>query len=195
MPLWKLQTVGQERLDFLYDNSGTGRAIELGAGVAYCFRKFHGLISDLVRGAWVRFVRHLNMDILGEPADLNEFLFGSERATLTAVRPMLMEVQRGAYFYCGSALKLANTDVEHFISWARYPVDLGHNLVLADRACNGRKRNRLPATVHLAAWIERNERFGGQIRESLEERGFVAELAASNQIVYWAYPQAKQRTP
>ena len=41
MPLWKLQTVGQERLDFLYGNTGTSGSIDLKAGVAYCFRKFH----------------------------------------------------------------------------------------------------------------------------------------------------------
>jgi 5-methylcytosine-specific restriction endonuclease McrA len=144
MPLWKLQTIGQERLDFLYENVGKDKTIELRAGVAYCFRKFHGLISDLVRGAWVRFVRQQNMDILGETADLNEFLFGSERASLAAIRPVLMEVQSGSCFYCGSALKPANTDVDHFIAWARYPVDLGHNFVLADRVCNNKKRDRLP---------------------------------------------------
>jgi hypothetical protein len=30
---------------------GTGKTIELRAGVACCLRKFHALISDLVRGA------------------------------------------------------------------------------------------------------------------------------------------------
>jgi hypothetical protein len=191
MPLWKLQTVGQECLDFLYENSGLGRKIELRPGVAYCFRKFHGLISDLVRGAWVRFVRQQNMDVLGETADLNEFLFGSERASLSAVRPVLMEIQGGACFYCGSGLKPMNTEVDHFIAWARYPVDLGHNFVLADRACNGKKRDRLPAVFHLAAWTKRNERFGAQIRAGLKERGIVAELAASNQVAHWAYAQAE----
>jgi hypothetical protein len=52
MPLWKLQTVGQEKLDFLYNNDAQGRVIILRPGVAFCFRKFHALISDLVRGAW-----------------------------------------------------------------------------------------------------------------------------------------------
>ncbi len=37
MPLWKLQTIGQERIDFLYENGGGGRVIELRPGVAYCF--------------------------------------------------------------------------------------------------------------------------------------------------------------
>ena len=182
MPLWKLQTVGQERLDFLYENSGTGRSIELRAGVAYCFRKFHGLISDLVRGAWVRFVRQQNIDILGETADLNEFLFGGERAGLAAVRPVLMDIQHGACFYCGSALKPMNTDVDHFVAWARYPIDLGHNFVLADRACNNKKRDRLPACNHLAAWTERNARFGDQIGTALENRGIISDLPASHQV-------------
>src|SRR6516165_1165634 len=41
MPLWKLQTVGQESLDFLYANTGIGKIIILHPGVAYSFRKFH----------------------------------------------------------------------------------------------------------------------------------------------------------
>lgn len=53
MPLWKLQTIGRECVDFLYENTGTGRTIELRPGVAFCFRKFHALVADLVRGAWV----------------------------------------------------------------------------------------------------------------------------------------------
>lgn len=57
MPLWKLQTVGREKLDFLYHNVGSGDGIVLRPGVAYCFRAFYDLILDLVRGAWLRFVR------------------------------------------------------------------------------------------------------------------------------------------
>jgi hypothetical protein len=45
MPLWKLQTVGREQLDFLYENTGTGKTIELKPGVAVCFRKFHAQVS------------------------------------------------------------------------------------------------------------------------------------------------------
>jgi len=182
MPLWKLQTVGQQRLDFLYDNAGTGTTIELRAGVAYCMRKFHGLISDLVRGAWVRYVRRQNMDVLGETADLNEFLFGSERAGLAAVRPVLMEIQHGACFYCGLPLKPGSTDVDHFIAWSRYPLDLGHNFVLADNKCSGKKRDRMASYEHLAAWSERNLKYGEQIAAALEERGILSEMPASNRV-------------
>lgn len=41
MPLWKLQTVGDERLDFLYENLDRGNEVTLKPGVAYCFREFY----------------------------------------------------------------------------------------------------------------------------------------------------------
>jgi 5-methylcytosine-specific restriction endonuclease McrA len=57
----------------------------------------------------------------------------------------------------------AATHVDHFIAWARYPVDLDHNFVLADSRCNSQKRDRLPASDHLASWAERNAQFGAEI--------------------------------
>jgi hypothetical protein len=119
MPLWKLQTLGQERVDFLYENAGAGHVIELRPGVAYCFRKFHALISDQVRGAWLRYVRQQNLDVLGEAADLNDFLFGSERNNLALVRPVLMDLQRGRCFYCRAAITGTTAHVDHFIAWSR----------------------------------------------------------------------------
>ena len=174
MPLWKLQTVGRERLDFLYENADRGTTIELRSGVAFCLRKFHALIVDLVRGAWVRYVRQQNLDILGEAADLNSFLFGSERADLSTARPALMKIQRGQCFYCKAALTPASTHVDHFVPWARYPVDLGHNFVLADGRCNAQKGDRLPVYDNLAAWVERNAAYGDEIADALKEGGMVA---------------------
>jgi hypothetical protein len=102
-----------------------------------------------------------------------------------------MDIQSGRCFYCRSALTPANTHVDHFVAWARYPVDLGHNFVLADGKCNNQKRDRLPACEHLAAWVERNSGFGGQIADALKERGIIAELAASNRVAEWAYGQTE----
>lgn len=80
MPLWKLQTVGSERLDFLYDNLDcTTKTITLKPGVAFCFRAFYGLVRDLIQGAWVRFVQRLNANNLGNLTDLGTFLFDQER--------------------------------------------------------------------------------------------------------------------
>lgn len=194
MPLWKLQTVGRERLDFLYANTGDAGAVRLRPGVAYCFRKFHALISDLVRGAWLRYVRQQNLDVIGETADLNEFLFGSERNSLVVVRPILMDLQGGRCFYCRAGMTTGTAHVDHFVAWARYPTDLGHNFVLADARCNGKKRDRLPAYEHLAAWTERNAKYGSQLTDALQQRGVVAELAASNRVAEWAYAQTEAVT-
>jgi hypothetical protein len=79
----------------------------------------------------------------------------------------------------------------HFVAWARDPVDLTHNFVLADSKCNNQKRDRLPACDHLAAWAERNARYGGQLGDALERHGIVAELAASNRVAQWAYAQTE----
>jgi len=118
MPLWKLQTVGREHLDFLYANTGAGNTITLRPGIAFCFRKFHPLISDLVRGAWGRLVRQQNLEVLGETADLNEFLFGSERVALAVVRLVMLDIQRGRCFYCHAlarawALRMASQTINN----------------------------------------------------------------------------------
>jgi hypothetical protein len=191
MPLWKLQTIEQEQLDFLYANTGRGHTIELRTGVTYCFRKFHALISDLVHGAWLRYVRQQNLEILGETADLNEFLFGSERTNLVGIRPVMMDIQQGRCFYCRGGLTSATAHVDHFIAWSRYPTDLGHNFVLADSLCNNKKRDRLPACEHLARWTERNAKYGSQIADEMRERGVVAELTASQRVARWAYAQTE----
>ena len=54
--------------------------------------------ADLVRGAWVRYVRQHNLHVLGETSDLNELLFGSERASLPVERRVLIDIQRGRKF-------------------------------------------------------------------------------------------------
>jgi hypothetical protein len=100
MPLWKLQTVGEERLDFLYENRDRGNSITLKPGVAYCLRAFYELLRDLIQGAWVRFVQKLNANRLGNVTDLGTFLFGQERASLEVYRPILMDVQGGTCLYC-----------------------------------------------------------------------------------------------
>jgi hypothetical protein len=55
-------------------------SIELKPGVMFCMRRFHELITDFVRGAWLRYVRRFNGQVLGAPIDLDQFLFGAERA-------------------------------------------------------------------------------------------------------------------
>lgn len=190
-PLWKLQTVGKERLDFLYENLYRGNCITLKAGVAYCFRAFYELIRDFIEGAWLRFVQKLNTKKLGASVDLATFLFGQDRRKLDAYRPILQDIQRGACLYCGKAL-VGRTQVDHFVPWSRYPADIGHNLVLAHDSCNNAKSDFLAAENHLAAWVQRNRENDAELQERLSAAALPSDLLATVQIAKWVYRQAEK---
>ena len=191
MPLWKLQTVGDERLDFLYDNLDSGKTITLKPGAAYCLRAFYGLLRDLIQGAWVRFVQKLNSLRLGNITDLGTFLFGHECNALDSYRGPLMEVQGGDCFYCRKPLS-RQVEVDHFIPWSRYPTDLGHNFVLSHSQCNNSKSDHLAAEEHLAAWTERAKAHGDRLDELLTRAELPHDLPASIRIAQWAYEQTEK---
>jgi 5-methylcytosine-specific restriction endonuclease McrA len=191
MPLWKLQTVGEERLDFLYENLDRGSRIRLRRGVVYCLRAFYELLRDLIQGAWVRYVQKLNANKLGNVTDLGTFLFGQERASLELYRPILIDVQRGVCLYCQKQLP-KQTQVDHFIPWSRYAADLGHNFVLAHKHCNNAKSDYLAAEKHLAAWSERNRLHREELETRLREAALPSDWSASIQIARWVYQQTEK---
>jgi hypothetical protein len=191
MPLWKLQTVGEERLDFLYDNLDRGSQITLKPGVAFCFRSFYELVRDLIEGAWVRFIQRVNAPALGSATDLGTFLFGQERPNLDAYRPILIDVQKGSCLYCRKPLA-KQTQVDHFVPWSRYPADLGHNFVLAHDRCNAAKSDFLAAENHLAAWMGRNAAHRAELEERLTTAGLPCDAGATVQIARWSYEQTER---
>jgi 5-methylcytosine-specific restriction endonuclease McrA len=186
-----MQRIGDEILDFLYENRETGTrvdTIKLKPGVAFCFRRFHVLLTQMIRSAWLTHIRRLNSAALGTTADLEEFLFGSDRADLSSLRPMLADLQHGNCFYCNGSISRAG-EIDHFVPWSRYPVDLGHNFVLAHSTCNGSKGALLAAEDHLGRWFERNRSFGAQVSEACNRVKMTHDLNASQQITVWAYEQ------
>lgn len=190
MPLWKLQTVGGYKIDFLYENKQSGSNICLKAGIAYCLRKFHGVVRDLVQSAWVDHVRKSNSAAMGNVSDLHEFLFGSERSSLCELVPILEDVQNGQCFYCRKTLSRGNIHVDHFIPWSRYAIDLGHNFVLADTRCNSDKGARLASMHHFEHWLERNKNENTSLLEGFGQRGISYDLNTSLRVADWAYSQA-----
>ncbi len=144
MPLWKLQTVGSERDEFLYRQAEyADESIRLLPGVPQAFRALYGLVLDAVRGAWVRQITRIGANRMQlADADLATFLFGSERGSLEGFARVLREHQHGRCLYCRREIR-SGGDVDHFIAWSRYPVDLGHNLVLAHQRLQ-RQEARLP---------------------------------------------------
>lgn len=192
MPLWKLQTVGRQPLEFLYGRSAVRGHIEFKPGACFCLRKFHALVVDLVQAAWTRRVRKLNPDVLESAVDLDEFLFGSARGSLSSVQPLLNDLQEGRCFYCHREIMSRTAHVDHFIPWTLYPVDLGHNFVLAHQACNGSKADRLAAEDHLSLWVERNSSHGDLLARELTTRSVACDHGVTMQIARWAYGRAEQ---
>jgi len=187
MPLWKLQTLGGQVVDFLYPNAGTGHAITLRPGVAFCFRRFHGIVYRLAQDGWIRLIRERkqNAALLGEKIDLGAFLFGSGRADLSPYRPLLIELQKRRCFYCARDLK--TSEVDHFIPWARYSIDLGHNFVLACKGCNSSKGDLLAGLEFLEAWKRRNEDCAVTMREYFLNHSLPHDLPGTLGIADWAY--------
>ena len=80
--------------------------------------------------------------------------------------------------------------VDHFIPWSRYPVDLGHNCVLAHaRPCNAKKSDRIPAVEHLDSWVKRNGELGKTLAAEFDRHQIIHDLPTSFKVAKWAYSQ------
>lgn len=193
MPLWKLQLVGNERVDFLYEERLIDRGIILRPGVAACFRAQFGVVQALVQTAWLSFVQRLplNRPILGSMTDLADFLFGCERGGLRTIALGLLDLQGGKCFYCDGAIRDGGA-VDHFIPWSRYPLDLGHNFVLAHAGCNNDKRDMLAANGHLQRWVERNDGGTKTLTQVFDAARFPCDADASLSVAEWAYENAER---
>ena len=192
-PLGKLQTVGKEKLNFLYDDPVYRRdRISLKPGVAYCFRQFYPFITNMVQGAWIDQVRKFNTDILGETVDLRQFLFGTQRNSLERIKPILHEIQEGRCFYTGRNLNLSEAEVDHFIPWSRYPIDLGHNFVLTSGPTNRSKSNHIAAEKYLCKWTQFCLNNQSNLSEHFERIKVRYDLESSLKIAQWCYNQVHQ---
>ncbi len=192
-PLWKLQTLsGGDRLNFLYENKDlyAVKRIELRPGIAYCFRAFYDLITAMVKDRWEQWIRRHNLGLLEEATDLQEFLFGSERQGLSAYGEILAQVQGRHCFYTGRKLR-GDAAVDHFIPWSRYPVDLGHNFVLASSSANSQKADHLASEGHLESWLDFCLSNRKLLRESFDGKGLPHSLEVSLAVTEWSYARVE----
>jgi 5-methylcytosine-specific restriction endonuclease McrA len=193
MPLRRVQLVGDQVDEFLYRlDRFDGSHLQLEPGVAACLRTFHSFIVNMVRGAWIEQLTRIrsNQDLLGEQGDLSAFLFGQERQPLEEFRRILRTHQESRCFYCGRPVKGAGA-LDHFIPWARYPVDLGHNFVFTDARCNNAKRDHLAAREHLARWKLQNLDHATELDGLFEAYLLRSDSRRSRTIAIWAYEQAE----
>ncbi len=187
MPLWRLQVLRSEMLEFLYEKSPHRGRIRLKRGVAANLRRFHGIIVRLAQGEWLRFIQALpaNAPLLGPTSDLGQFLFGAERGALLKIAEPLAEAQSGLCLYCQRPVQAG--EIDHFVPWSRYPRDLAHNLVLAHARCNRAKSDLLAAETHLERWLRRNDDRGAAIADAAARVSIVVDLPATLGVARWAY--------
>lgn len=187
MPLWRLQVLRNETVEFLYSKSPSRGYIRMNRGVSANLRRFHGMIVRLAQSEWLRFIQDLpaNARLLGPTSDLGQFLFGSERAALMKIAEPLAEAQAGKCLYCQRPVRVG--EIDHFIPWSRYSRDLVHNLVLAHKECNRWKSDLLAAETHLERWMLRNDDHGDAIGEAGSRLNFVVDLPTAVSVARWAY--------
>jgi 5-methylcytosine-specific restriction endonuclease McrA len=122
-------------------------------GVGEYLPQLAGLLRPLIQRRWAAMVAQLNRL---EESQLEVFLFGADRTRTARIRTGLWELQERRCFYCDARLREpAHGHVDHFVPWSRYPDDSLHNLVVADKLCNGSKSSSLAATEHLVRWARR----------------------------------------
>lgn len=162
MPLPKLQRLGRHNeVRFIYatDPTRSDNLIRFVPGAGDHLVRLSGLLRPVIRRRWTLMVSDIN-GLAGDEAALDSalerHLFGGPRQDLTPVRERLRELQDGRCFYCAGSL--SNAQVDHFIPWARVPLDAIENLVLADARCNNNKSSSLAATDHVGAWAARLHR-------------------------------------
>ena len=82
--------------------------------------------------------------------------------------------------------------MDHFIPWSLYPVDLGHNFVLADEKCNGPKSDAPAGLGHLENWWRRGADHGPALGREFDLVGIVHDQVASSRVATWANGNAEQ---
>jgi hypothetical protein len=165
MPLPRLQRFGADEDRFIYEISWDDRVkrrearatdfqnvVRFKNGVGDHLVRLAGLLRPLLQRRWAADVAKMNKDLV-EDAGLEVFLFGTGRISLAKVMPHLRDLQDDRCFYCGDRVR--GPEVDHFIPWARVPLDAIENLVVADAKCNGHKRDHLAASNHVEAWAAR----------------------------------------
>ncbi|WP_368485677.1 S24 family peptidase [Pseudoalteromonas sp. SD03] len=191
-PLWRLQILAKQEECFLYPHTKNPKYITLNAGIASCFRRFYDLVTYLAKNAWLQKIQSIkhNQTLIGPQSQLHDFLFGFDRNALTKAKPVLVELQSNSCFYCQKPMK-NDVEVDHFIPFARYANDLGHNFVAAHRTCNNNKRDFLAAQQHRERWQKQNLVVNSQIISNELSAYFHCDADKSLAVSNWAYQVAQ----
>jgi HNH endonuclease len=210
MPVPRLQVLGRQEDRFLYQYnwprdvrqsavkdyqrgtaSGFDNRLLLRPRVAEHLVRLNGILRPLFHRAWAVMVARMNK--LPE-AELERFLFGSERTSLEAVRGPLRDLQNDRCFYCDGGIG-GRADVDHFIPWSRYPDNGLDNLVAAHPRCNNSKRDFLAAADHVERWVQRTHRRCDDLHALARDAGWPRDTGRTGAVAAAIYLRLPASTP
>ncbi len=186
-PVKYLQNINNQ---FLYEYPTSKSSLILKKNITYCFRRFSDYIIQYAKSGWADHIQKTkkNQSIIGIKDDLESFLFGNTRNNLNNVRPVLMSYQSGKCFYCNKNLN-ANSDVDHYIPWKKYPRNLAENFVLSCPNCNRSKSDLLAGSNHLEKWLSDVIDNSQRILD-VSNVGFISDKKCILMVSRWAYQNA-----
>jgi hypothetical protein len=166
----------------------SSRAIRLFPGVGDALTSLGPLLRPFITRWWTDKAAQLNPDVEAARSviEFEEFLFGRDRVTLDRVAESLLDLQRGDCFYCHTRLA-ARREIDHFIPWSYSGDDGLDNLVAACHSCNNRKRASLPGPDHVAALLDRNTTWNGDLAAIATEKHWPRDRPRSLRIARTAY--------
>ncbi len=135
------------------DTQGFDDRVILCPNVGEWLVRLAGLLRPAIQTKWLALIARRNTAVLDQH-QLDEFFFGAQRVSLRPVTNALMDVQDGRCFYCDSKI-VAKIAIDHFLPWARHPLNFLDNLAATHAGCNTRKSASLAALDHVERWIER----------------------------------------
>lgn len=147
-------------------------------------------MQQLSRSHWVDHIKanRQNQSVLGDGADLEDFLFATSRQSLQVIGSELRKLEGARCFYCGHGLEQA--DVDHFVPFSLYPRDLVGNFVLAHPGCNRSKSDTLAARPHLERWLQRLDNKADQLQDIGLAAGVAADRSTLHTVASWGYGNA-----
>ena len=206
LPLPRLQWFGSHEDKFIYEiawnkevtrsqflSPSFRREIRFKPKVVDHFVTLNGLVRPLIQRKWSMFVAGANKEVV-QDSQLEKFLFGSDRSSLTAVREPLLHLQKGTCLYCGHNIS-SDCHIDHFLPWSRWPSNLIENLVAAHDKCNLAKKDFFPAAPHIKSWSDRNSSQTQEIEAFTKQFGWESDYEkvwAAARGIYLHLPETTQ---
>jgi 5-methylcytosine-specific restriction endonuclease McrA len=146
--------------------------LEFLPGVPEALRRFHGLLTDMIQVRWTSWIERQNPEVAGSDA-LRGHLFGVDRTSLRAVVAPMLELQAGRCFYSGDRISDQTAEVDHVLPWSLTHNNSVGNLVLATKAANLAKGDRLPTALQTRHWTRRNINHYAELRAIADSTGLL----------------------